>query len=93
MVVEKSDHIYLYVSLFPCIHFSTKIYVKHVPTRSANAATIKASHGCHGAYSVKENERDKFEVEPWMLNPFNPPNKIFWLICPSHQVCIFILWC
>ena len=60
---------------------------------SANAATIKASHGCHGAYSVKENERDKFEVEPWMLNPFNPPNKIFWLICPSHQVCIFILWC
>ena len=21
-----------------------------------------------------------------MINPLNPPNKIFWLICPSHQV-------
>ena len=35
---------------------------------STNIATIKASHGCHAAYSVKENGDDRFEVEPWMIN-------------------------
>lgn len=53
---------------------------------SSNAAAIKASHGHSGAYSVKQNENDVFKVEPWMINPFNPPHHIFWLICPSHQV-------
>ena len=54
---------------------------------SSNLAAIKASHGCHGAYSLnKDHADDKYKVEPWMLNPFNPPHKIFWLICPSHQV-------
>ena len=53
---------------------------------TANIAAIKASHGHHGAYSVTDGE-DKYKVEPWMINPFNPPHKIFWLICPSHQVC------
>ena len=54
---------------------------------SSNIATIKASHGCHGEYSLnKDQADDKYKVEPWMLNPFNPPHKIFWLICPSHQV-------
>ena len=56
---------------------------------SSNVAAIKASHGCHGAYSVKSGENgesDKYRVEPWMLNPFDPPHKIYWLICPSHQV-------
>ena len=56
---------------------------------SSNAATIKVSHGHLGAYSVKQNDNDVFEVEPWMINPFNPPHHIFWLICPSHQVRIF----
>ena len=53
---------------------------------STNVSVIKASHGCQGAYSVKQDGEDKFEVEPWMFNPFNPPHLIFWMICPSHQV-------
>ena len=53
---------------------------------SANIATIKASRSYHGAYSIKEDGSDRYEVQPWMINPYNPPNKIFWLICPSHQV-------
>ena len=53
---------------------------------SSNVATIKASHGCHGAYSVKSSGDDKYCIDPWMLNPFNPPHNIFWMICPSHQV-------
>ena len=63
---------------------------------SSNSAVIKASHGCHGAYSVKDTsaQEDRFKIEPWIINPFNPPNKIFWLICPSHQVCNFdVLYC
>lgn len=56
---------------------------------SANISVIKASHGCQGTYSLKEDAEDKFEVEPWIINPFNPPNLIFWLICPSHQVRTF----
>ena len=54
---------------------------------SSNVATIKASHGHHGAYSLlRDKADDKYKIEPWMPNPFNPPHKIFWLICPSHQV-------
>ena len=44
---------------------------------SSNIATIKASHGYHGAYSLNKNNTDKHEVDPWMLNPFNPPTKFF----------------
>jgi len=53
---------------------------------SANVAAIKASHDRHGAYSVAEDQDDKYEVKPWMINPYLPTQKIFWLICPSHQV-------
>ena len=60
---------------------------------SSNIATIKASHGHHGAYSLNSDQADdKYRVDPWMLNPFNPPHKIFWLICPSHQVYIIMLY-
>ena len=27
---------------------------------------------------MKENGDDRFEVEPWMINPYDPPNKIFY---------------
>ena len=59
---------------------------------SSNISTIKASHGHHGVYSISNMSDDKYKVEPWMTNPFNPPNKIFWLICPSHQVNTMILY-
>jgi len=42
----------------------------------SNVATIKASHGCHGAYANNEDDADKCKVEPWMPNPYNPPHKI-----------------
>ena len=55
---------------------------------SSNVSAIKKSHGHTGAYSIKKHQDDNFRVEPWMVNPFRPPDKIFWLICPSHQVCM-----
>ncbi|XP_065894808.1 uncharacterized protein [Dysidea avara] len=71
------------VKLFQCHGLQTSVLV--CDGGSSNIATIKACHGHHGAYSVTDGE-DKFEVKPWMINPFNPPNQIFWLICPSHQL-------
>ena len=44
---------------------------------SANVAAIKASHDCHGAYSISEDQGDKFKVTPWMINPYRPMQKIF----------------
>ena len=73
------------VKLFQLHNLKTSVLV--CDGGSSNIATIKASHGCHGAYSlIKDHPSDKYKVDPWMLNPFNPPHKIFWLICPSHQV-------
>lgn len=55
----------------------------------ANLATIKATHGHDGAYSVLSDDTvgDRFEVMPYMINPFDPPNHIYWVVCPTHQVC------
>ena len=78
------------VKLFQLHNLKTSILI--CDGRSSNVAAVKASHGFHGAYSVKsskDSEIDKYSVEPWMFNPFNPPHKIFWLICPSHQVIMF----
>ena len=62
------------VKLFQLHNLKTSILV--CDGGSANVAAIKASHGYHGAYSVKtcdDGEEDAYSVEPWMLNPFNPP--------------------
>ena len=29
---------------------------------------------------------DPYEVHPSFINPFDPPNLIHWMICPTHQV-------
>ena len=54
---------------------------------AANLTTIKTTHGYSGAYSVlSDGSRDKFEIKPWMINLFCPPDLIYWMICPKHQV-------
>jgi len=58
----------------------------------ANLSTIKLSHGYSGAYSLlSDTTGDKFEIKPWMINPFNPPDRIYWMICPTHQVLYYII--
>ena len=44
---------------------------------SSNVNVIKASHGHSGAYGIDKNKSDIFEVAPYIINPFNPPNKYF----------------
>uniref|UniRef100_A0A1X7U1I9 Uncharacterized protein n=1 Tax=Amphimedon queenslandica TaxID=400682 RepID=A0A1X7U1I9_AMPQE len=55
---------------------------------STNLSLIKASHGTSGVYPILKGERDPYAVEPCMMNPFNPPNLIFWVICPTHQLIV-----
>ena len=70
--------------LFQMYGFRTSILV--CDGAAANLTTIKATMGVHGAFGVKQGKEDPHLVEPFFINPFNPPNKIFWIICPSHQV-------
>ena len=44
---------------------------------SLNVSVIKKTHGHSGAYSVIQSDEDIFKVQPWMVNPFNPPHKFF----------------
>ena len=53
---------------------------------STNLSVIKASHGCQGMYGTCSGE-DPHQVNPWFVNPFDPSHNIYWLVCPSHQVC------
>ena len=72
------------ISLFQCHGLETSLL--GCDGAAANMSTIT------GAYNIqKEGDQYKFEVTPWLINPFNPPNKIFWLICPTHQVCVHII--
>jgi len=53
-----------------------------------NLTMIKLSHGFSGAYSVlpADSTGDQFAIKAWFVNPYNPPNLIYWMICPTHQV-------
>ena len=67
---------------------------------SVNLTTVKATHG----HSIKkilsslikleiipdDDEQDPYEVSPYMINPFDPPHLIHWLICPTHQVYVYV---
>ena len=56
---------------------------------SSNLSAIKILTGFgHGAYGAKEAGTcdDIHEVKTWFTNPFTD-EKVFTLICPSHQVC------
>ena len=55
---------------------------------AANLAALKATYGCCGMYGTTSTDgSDPYTVEPWFVNPFDPPHHIHWLIRLSHQVC------
>ena len=63
--------------LFQMHGFKTSVLV--CDGAASNLTTIKATMGIHGAFGS-------------CINPFNPPNKIYWIICPSHQVIPYFGW-
>lgn len=52
---------------------------------SANLTMLKALCGREGAYIHDDTQSDKFQVPVSFANPYTG-QKIFHLICPSHQV-------
>ena len=42
--------------------------------------------GISGVFSRDQSLEDENFISPYFSNPFNPSHKIFWLVCPSHQV-------
>ena len=46
-------------------------------------------------YGVGSTSTDRHKVEPYFSNPFDPDKKVFWVICPSHQVseCVCVCVC
>ena len=67
---------------------------------SSNLTMIKATHGHFGTYPILSGKNipiliyilpiitiekeDPYEVSPYILNPFHPPNLIYWLIIMSN---------
>lgn len=87
--------------IYACIFETLRLFQAHGLKTSllvcdgcpANLTTIKTSHGFSGAYSVlpADSTGDQYAIKPWFINPFNPPNLIYWMICPTHQVCHLIV--
>ena len=83
-------------SIIPCVMETIKLFYLYnfkvialvCDGASANLTALKASTGVSGAYS-SSNSTEKYSVQPWFPNPFEPTKKIYWIICPTHQV----LWC
>ena len=56
---------------------------------STNISALKSTCGEFGAYGIKpvtSTATDCHEVQPYFSHPFDPTRKIFWIVCPSHQV-------
>ncbi|XP_065905179.1 uncharacterized protein [Dysidea avara] len=50
-----------------------------------NLAALKLTHRFQGMYGLSDGP-DPYAVRPWFVNPHDPLNRIYWLICPSHQL-------
>lgn len=61
---------------------------------SSNLTTIKATHiplrkvhFLKQKYYCTVDEQDPYQISPSLINPFNPLQRLYWLVCPTHQVC------
>ena len=72
------------VRLFHLYRFYTFVLV--CDGASANVSAVKYFSGVSGAYGKDEHAVDKHGIQPWFTHIFDPSKKIFWVICPSHQV-------
>ena len=58
---------------------------------SANLTALKTTTGVSGAYGVSTLPNQHHTIpSPRFENPFNPPRMVYWIICPSHQVCVYL---
>ena len=79
------------LKLFHLYGFKTSVLL--CDGASTNLCTIKATMGTSGAFGMGPNVNKPHEVQPSFDNPFLPGHKIFWMIGPSHQVCVPLCLC
>ena len=64
--------------------YEFKVSVVMCDAASSNLTALKTTTGVSGAY---EANWDGHKIPSLSFkNPYDPPNPIFWIICPSHQV-------
>ena len=77
--------LYETMKIFQLYHFKTSAVV--CDGASANLTALKATTGCIGAYGACTiTEKNHGIPSPSFENPFSPPDMVYWIICPSHQV-------
>lgn len=72
------------VKYFHLYGFQTSLLV--CDGASCNLTAIKATMGVSGIFGRNCTLKDPDEIDPSFVNPFDPTRRIYWLICPSHQV-------
>ena len=72
------------IKLFHLYGFNTSLLV--CDGASQNLTTIKTTMGLSGVFTRNTSLPDPNIISPQFVNPFNPSRKIYWIICPSHQV-------
>ena len=64
--------------------YGFKVSVIMCDGASSNLTALKTTTGVSGAY---EANQDGHKIpSPSFENPYDPLNRIYWMICPSHQV-------
>ena len=77
------------IKIFQLYGFQTSVLV--CDGASANLTALKTTTGVSGAYGVSTLPNQCHTIpSPRFENPFNPPRMIYWIICPSHQVCVYL---
>ena len=82
--------LYETIKLFQLYGFRTSAIV--CDGASANLTALKTTTGCLGAYGSDTKSTPRYAIPlPRFENPFDPPNMVYWVICPSHQV--YVVFC
>ncbi len=87
---ESLEHRYIIsclletMRLFHQFDFETVGVVSDGASSNLTAEKI-LTRGKKGSYGTQPGN-DRHRVKPWFTNPFNPLLKVYWCICPSHQL-------
>ena len=79
------------IKIFHVFEFETRLLV--CDGASSNLSAIKQTMGVSGVFGRNPSQADPNAIAPTFANPFNPAKRIYWLICPSHQVLCIVCTC
>jgi hypothetical protein len=79
------------IKIFHVFEFETSLLV--CDGASSNLSAIKQTIGVSGVFGRNPSQADPNAIAPSFSNPFNPAKRVYWLICPSHQVLCIVCTC